>query len=769
MEDKKRVIAIDLGDSDKKLKQITSPVKTSELSSADKTKQMLGSIGKDSAKNKSKSAASSAALTKMLADFLSSTSSDKGSSGNSSSNSSSSKNGSKDDLSKLKSALEKMLAGLKGGSDKNAKAIAEFLDGLETKKELPKDMSEFFDKLDNLIASTSSEPIKYDLDEVLNYGNQNQVDPDIILGFLDGLRGIYGATWDSELFSKLEKVIKRDYHVAIEGIGYLITNNIKNKKLEPIKVEYTREVKNFIIDGWEPETWLAANPKMAIEFFGIMEEREPEEFKTSKEILEIGNFFQQELEKLRKESLTSRRVNSNNFLGKASEKYGILKKSAEQRVVQFYRTKTYGTSQGNFGGNTFTQRLVDVLKPPVGSRWDGRGVGFNGSGLSPDTWSTLIAQNFYSSTLPKPEYTPKVHGKKVPNIEYSYTENTSLGVYNNILSYSGKDVIKVMKGLGFSGGKNAHYLRPHLQVSEENFEVIKPTETRTILNLRSSLDSARRNYNNLAIKCLLRDMPNFSPNMYFGIFTQYNLDESNDKIIEDFIKISNKVGNNNIGSDIKGSLEDVLSTYFVRLQSVDIPKATVSTEELVFAGRKIPKISSKFKEEHTATLTFTLDEYGMILRQFNLLSGIYGSGKDEIDNMRLYSSITGTSGKTYPNTFFPSTFFNNRANNVGRRLDLSIIYNDFRTNQDFDNQTHKSSFGLAQKHITNEDGLVENVIQNKVIGSYSSYRTFVFEDVRVLGVSSPVKFERDTSKSTTVSVSILFKRVKTVDANPEQN
>ena len=240
-------------------------------------------------------------------------------------------------------------------------------------------------------------------------------------------------------------------------------------------------------------------------------------------------------------------------------------------------------------------------------------------------------------------------------------------------------------------------------------------------------------------------MPDFRPNMYYGVISQY---DENDEQINDILGITSKMP---FEKPLGSQLEQILRTYFVRMQKVSINGMSIEPTTWNFMGKPVPKVSSSFTESHKTELEFSLDQNGLILNKFNALAGIYGS---DLEDTVKFGEIENN---YYSQTFFPSTFFNNKS-----RIDITIMYNDFN----FNKEGHFGSYGATQKLIMNDSQTIDNPKLGKIYGYQNSYRAFVFEDVRFLGSNSTLKFERDSAgRISAIAVPILYKRISTIDNN----
>ena len=154
------------------------------------------------------------------------------------------------------------------------------------------------------------------------------------------------------------------------------------------------------------------------------------------------------------------------------------------------------------------------------------------------------------------------------------------------------------------------------------------------------------------------------------------------------------------------------------------------------------------------TIEFVVDEMGIIIRAFNILTGQFGNILNDSDYNK------------YANTFFPTSF------NMGKegKLDLVVTYNDFRINSTNRNKDCISNFMPATQNVVENDANnpkkeVFNRDGSRTYGDVESYRQFVLEDVKILGISGKLQFKRDDANKTTIPVDIIYKRITTVDNN----
>lgn len=438
----------------------------------------------------------------------------------------------------------------------------------------------------------------------------------------------------------------------------------------------------------------------------------------------------------------------------------------EKRLKEFYKTVRSAKmgSDGNapeWKKNDYVNVLNTLLNPVLDAGENGMNPG-----IPPDIFALLIVQSFYTSDPLHPTIRSNVtlkNGVMIPK-EIKMTDfGTKKAVSKSFFEVNEKEIVRIYtqatrNGSSLYNNLEGHVILPHIQLSpEDNLTPIGDVVERQDAEPNMATQHA---VHNSAIKCLLRKMPDFRPNMYYGVISQY---DENDEEIKDILAITGKMPfEKNIGSQ----LEQVLKTYFVRLQKVSINGMSSEQGTWNFMGRQISKVSSSFTESHKTELEFSLDQNGLILNKFNALAGIFGSNfedtvimndaatmKDGVETM-----VSLAENNFYSQTFFPSTFFNNKS-----RIDITIMYNDFNT---LDHENHFSSYGATQKLIMNTDQTISNSKFGKTYGYQSSYRAFVFEDVRFLGSNSALKFERDTGgKISGVSIPILYKRISTIDNN----
>ena len=61
--------------------------------------------------------------------------------------------------------------------------------------------------------------------------------------------------------------------------------------------------------------------------------------------------------------------------------------------------------------------------------------------------------------------------------------------------------------------------------------------------------------------------------------------------------------------------------------------------------------------------------------------------------------------------------------------------------------------------------MVESRNGKQVWGDPNSFRQFVLEDVRILGIGGKLQFKRDDANRVTLPLDIMFRRITTVDNN----
>lgn len=270
---------------------------------------------------------------------------------------------------------------------------------------------------------------------------------------------------------------------------------------------------------------------------------------------------------------------------------------------------------------------------------------------------------------------------------------------------------------------------------------------------------------NVSVEALLRKAPDFRQNMYHGIFV-YTPEMTGDNLV-DFSNITNFLGNNfkndlkngfvSTSVDKKGvaqipeAFERILNAYYVRMQGITVPGATIDTISMDVLNRKLKKVGSSFSENHKITIDFSIDDMGLMVRGFNILTGQFSHIKDN----DLYNK--------YADTIFPVCF---SPSNKGR-LDLIITYNDFRVGENLKKSRipSKSTFTPPTQNVQSYGDMVESRNGKQVWGDPNSFRQFVLEDVRILGIGGKLQFKRDDANRVTLPLDIMFRRITTVDNN----
>lgn len=422
----------------------------------------------------------------------------------------------------------------------------------------------------------------------------------------------------------------------------------------------------------------------------------------------------------------------------------------EKRLKEFYKvSRSADTGTKNtpeWTKNNYVNVLNSLLRPAIDAGTDGMNPG-----VAPDVFALLITQSFFTSNPTHPTVRSNVtlkNGVMIPQ-EIKLTKfETKKALSKGFFEIDEKEFVKMFTQVTRNGSSVynnllGHATLPHIQMSPEtNLTPIGDLTERQ--DARANME-AQHAIHSSAVKCLLRKMPDFRPNMYYGIISQY---DENDEQINDILGITSKMP---FEKQLGSQLEQILRTYFVRMQKVSINGMSVEPTTWNFMGKPVPKVSSSFTESHKTELEFSLDQNGLILNKFNALAGIYGS---DLEDTVKFGEIENN---YYSQTFFPSTFFNNKS-----RIDITIMYNDFN----FNKEGHFGSYGATQKLIMNDSQTIDNPKLGKIYGYQNSYRAFVFEDVRFLGSNSTLKFERDSAgRISAIAVPILYKRISTIDNN----
>lgn len=267
---------------------------------------------------------------------------------------------------------------------------------------------------------------------------------------------------------------------------------------------------------------------------------------------------------------------------------------------------------------------------------------------------------------------------------------------------------------------------------------------------------------NSSVKALLDKAPDFRQNMYVGMFV-YTMGDGSQ--IKDFDTLQNSIEGYKetdklIGmkstSNLKGlvtrlteAYERVLKAYFVRIQGIKVPGASIESYEIPFLNRKLKMPGTTFNEKHTLQIDFSVDEFGLIMRGFNLLTGQFSYIYNDEQNNR------------YAGTLFPADF---PIKNQGR-LDLIITYNDFRINPNITDSYTRSSYMPGQQNVESENDDIVSGNGERIFGSPDSYRKFILENVKILGFDGNLSLKRDNAGKITVPLKIVFRRITTIDAN----
>lgn len=685
-----------------------------------------------------------------------------------------SKNSSTDDsLSSAKAEIDDFLKGINSSDSDSAskklnKDIQALLKLISNSEDKSLDKEDFMSMLSDFIKKISSKDEDSEQDKALknklskllkNLGNDETANIESITDYINELLKVSSSD-DADLLKKILEKIKEDTKkenlVSIfEDFELDIFNNIKAEPHSKIKKTDVKFI-NFYIDLGKA---VKINDSIAVDGLkNTIEGIIPFGFEVLGNTSSLLEEYRVKVDSFVIDKNTNPRLNGSKPVELDWEN------STEYKVAQYYKIKNGspgGASVEN--GNAFLKHLVERLTPTFSKVTTLKG--FNTYGVSPSLFEKLISQGFHTSDKDK-NSSPLLKSQS-KQVKLS-TISTKALYKQGLFKVDDNNKVSIFTGLFQTDSHNRpkHLLLPNVVLGKSNFSVIDDSKIGEVKDINAStIVNPHSKFNNKAVNCLLSQLPLFAPNMYYGVFNQFTIDNETD----DFIKISNHIDCDDIGSEMQDSIKNMLNTYFVRLQGVDIPTPESNTREVNFCGRSFSKVTNIFNDEHTVNLTFTLDNYGILLRQFNLMSGIVGHSQQK--NYNYYSNFsrdTLSNSDIYPSTFFPSTFFMGEGSKSKKRLDLSIIYNDFRSSKTFNREPHRSSFTATQMMITGSDGLVTKKVGSKTytLGSNSSYRAYIFEDIKMLGSGKALDFDRDNANEITFTIPCVFKRLKTIDANP---
>ena len=446
------------------------------------------------------------------------------------------------------------------------------------------------------------------------------------------------------------------------------------------------------------------------------------------------------------------------------------RKSMEMRVKQLNRLSTQ-TAKTSLGGtpapsSKFTSSLAALLKFESSSEEDEK-EGFFQGGITLDELSQL-RKKLSDETASKDVYTSIADNRMLTYDKYGFV------TYN--LDFFGKPFFLPRVILG-----NINVPDTTLRSNGDGGwgEVIR--------------EEFKHKIYNTSVEALLRRAPDFRQNMFLGMFVYTTSDGGQIQAFEDLTNSVNgykddtTIGLNRTSSKqseitkLISSYEKTLSAYYVRMQNITVPGISVEPYELKFLNRSIKKPTPTFTEQHKMTINVVLDEMGLMVRNFNLLTGQFGNQtSDQITDVI-------TNHNKFADTLFPAVY------NIGKgQLDLVVTYNDFRINENNggagfhktstlgkigaaikstisassgQSGVHSSAYMPAMQNVQSELDDVVSRDGSQTWGDPAAYRQFIFEDVKILGFSGGYKFNRDSAGKMTVPLDIIFRRVTTVDNN----
>lgn len=631
-----------------------------------------------------------------------------------------------------------------------------------SKGETDKDSSLADDStLGAFLDSTKSKKIKsirniVNISELVNNISKDDVfDVKQLKNFLENLKNVSRG----ELLNIYESLLKMlDIHSnKIKGLDVFLASSAFLSKPQLQKIDIQSEIirTNFSLTPerfWEKEELQDSNSYINLDESLINLPKVAKLMESIKYIKRISNPNEIDRPKGKRGSLYSNNeVNRLKVVDKTRKDYYIPnwayasnRKSLEMRVKQLNRLSSM-TSKSPLNGiepkeNDFIKSLNSLLKFASTGEVDEKDGFFQG-GMAMDELSQMR--------------------KKMSTADIN-KDNFHSNADNKIMEFDRNGFVTY--NIGTLGNP---LVLPSIDLGNFNISM-RPLSTRVRNGMygdtNPNRDAFYHKVYNTSIEALLRKAPDFRQNMYHGIFV-YTSPDGIGKI-QEFNELTTSVNgynnDNSIGfkktgqndsliTQLSEAYENVLKTYYVRMQGITIPGANVEPYSIPFLNRNIKKVGNNFTENHKIHIEFTVDEMGLIIRSFNILTGQFGYIKDE------------TAHNKYAETIFPVNF---SPENKGR-LDLVVTYNDFRINPNFKDEDipSKSNFMPATQNLQSENDVVESRNGKQVFGDQRAYRQFILEDVKILGLSGKVQFKRDDAGKMTVPVDIMFRRITTVDNN----
>lgn len=234
-------------------------------------------------------------------------------------------------------------------------------------------------------------------------------------------------------------------------------------------------------------------------------------------------------------------------------------------------------------------------------------------------------------------------------------------------------------------------------------------------------------FNNSAIKQLLQANADLLTNMFDIAIVTTNKDgkQQTNSLITMFqpnVKVGSSAANLQL-TKVQSSMTVNTSTIPVRTASIVIPQSTTNTSQISFIEEKIEIPGSTVSFSNEATMSIELDANNYVFEMFQGLAG-----------MKMPGRVLDASGNLRNNDFkIQAAITNSNATTI------DIV--------------------VEAKRLHGYDDKGKAVLANDKL---KKLLLFVFEDVRFLGSSDGINFERNAAGLITKNISFIFKRISKV-------
>ncbi len=198
------------------------------------------------------------------------------------------------------------------------------------------------------------------------------------------------------------------------------------------------------------------------------------------------------------------------------------------------------------------------------------------------------------------------------------------------------------------------------------------------------------------------------------------------------------------GKDIK-FINNNINGFYTRVSSFDIPLPKARTTQIKFLTRTINKPTHGIEQPHFIEVNFEADQNGYLINFFERLAGFNNSFPT------LNQSKREIARDEFLKLFTPGGFISENA----KKLHIYVKYNDTITETRFGGKIENDELSVNEYKTWD----LANRGQERVLSIEPGFKGFFLEDVKFLGFTNNIEFERDNANPITMTAKFKFKKL----------